>query len=348
MRIAVLGSGSGGNAIVVESDSKRLLIDAGFSCREIERRLSAIGVDRQGFDALVLTHEHSDHTKGVARFARRNKTPIYATEGTLQGLDLDTRFLDIQVIASGELVEIGDWVVEPFAVPHDAREPIGMVVEDRQGHRLGLVADLGSRSQLAWARLTDLDFLILESNHDLEMLRSGPYPWPLKERVAGRHGHLSNKEAAEGIGELDTGRMSWLVLYHLSRTNNLPALALQEAGEALSRQTSRAELCVTHQLEPKSWLELELHPAYIENLSCVGFLGSKITGRLRTSRTWGYMPFSTEVRRAPGSFRGMALESTSIGVWGRCPTSSAPKSSGACLEIVPSVTPDIRPLARAC
>jgi phosphoribosyl 1,2-cyclic phosphodiesterase len=260
MRAAVLGSGSSGNALVVESGSKRLMIDAGFSCREIEKRLAMIDVDCRDFDGLVLTHEHSDHTRGVSRFARRNKVPIYATEGTLAELSLDARFLDIHVLTSGQSVEIGDFVIEPFAIPHDAREPIGVVVEDSEGHRLGLVADLGSRSQLAWARLTELDFLVLETNHDLDMLRSGPYPWPLKQRVAGRHGHLSNREAAEGIGELDTRRLKWAILYHLSRTNNLPALALQAAGEALSKQSSEAQLCVTLQTEPTAWLELETQP----------------------------------------------------------------------------------------
>ncbi len=257
MRVVVLGSGSSGNSLVVESGSKRLMVDAGFSCREIEKRLALIGIDGGDIDGLVITHEHSDHTRGVARFARRNKVPIYATEGTLEELNLDGTFLHVHALSSGQIIEIGDFTIEPFAIPHDAREPIGVVVEDREGHRLGLVADLGSRSQLAWARLTDLDFLVLETNHDLEMLRSGPYPWSLKQRVAGRHGHLSNREAADGIAELDASRLRWAVLYHLSRTNNLPALALQAAGEALSRQGSSAQLWVTNQQEPSPWLELD-------------------------------------------------------------------------------------------
>lgn len=257
MRVAVLGSGSSGNALVIESGGRRLLIDAGFSCREVERRLKAIGLAEAGFDGLVLTHEHSDHTRGVGRFARRHRVPIFATEGTLQELGLDTRFIEVQIVTSGCRLEIGPFVVEPFAVPHDAREPIGVVVEDESGKRLGLVADLGCRSQLAWARLTELDYLVLETNHDLDMLRSGPYPWPLKQRVAGRHGHLSNREAAEGIAELDTARLQWAVLYHLSRTNNRPALAMQEAGEALDRQGSSARICVTEQHQPSPWLELD-------------------------------------------------------------------------------------------
>lgn len=256
MRMVVLGSGSGGNALVLESGQQRLMIDAGFSCREIEKRLNKVGIHDHRFDGLILTHEHSDHTRGVKRFARRHDVPIYATAGTLAGVGLADNGYKLEILASGRPVEIGHLMIEPFAIPHDAREPIGLVVEDAQGKRVGLVADLGARSQLAWGRLTDLDALILESNHDLDMLRSGPYPWPLKQRVASRHGHLSNREAADGIPELDSSRLQWVVLYHLSRTNNLPALALDTVGEALSREGSPAEICVASQIEPTPWMKV--------------------------------------------------------------------------------------------
>jgi phosphoribosyl 1,2-cyclic phosphodiesterase len=256
MRLAVLGSGSGGNAVVVESGSRRLLVDAGFSCREIESRLARIGIDARLFDGLVLTHEHSDHVRGAARFARRHELAVFATTGTLEESALPEKGLTTEVLRSGEAREIGGFVVEPFDIPHDAREPVGVVIEDGAGHRIGLVADLGTWSHLAWGRLTDLDALVLETNHDLEMLRSGPYPWPLKQRVASRHGHLSNREAAEGLPELLSDRLQWVVLYHLSRTNNIPALALESVGEKLDREGSKARLCVTDQLEPTPWLEL--------------------------------------------------------------------------------------------
>jgi phosphoribosyl 1,2-cyclic phosphodiesterase len=255
-RLVVLGSGSGGNALVLESGSRRLMVDAGFSCREIEKRLATVGLDADGFDGLILTHEHSDHTRGAKRFARRHDVPVYATAGTLEGLGLGENGIEIQVLASGRQAVVGDFLLEPFAIPHDAREPIGLVVQDPEGRRVGLVADLGARSQLAWGRLTDLDALILESNHDLDMLRNGPYPWPLKQRVASRHGHLSNREAAEGIPELDSSHLQWVVLYHLSRTNNLPALAVDSMGEALSRENSPAEICVASQFEPTPWMEV--------------------------------------------------------------------------------------------
>jgi phosphoribosyl 1,2-cyclic phosphodiesterase len=254
MRVAVLGSGSSGNAVVVESGSKRLMVDAGFSCRELERRLGMLAIDPSTIDALVLTHEHGDHCRGASRLARRHGMAVHATAGTLEGTGLEGQQISTAVIRSGETAEIGGFEVEPFAIPHDAREPVGLVIEDPRGHRLGLVADLGTTSRLAWGRLVDLDVLILETNHDLEMLRSGPYPWPLKQRVAGRHGHLSNREASEGIPELLSDRLGWVVLYHLSRTNNLPELAAESVGEQLVREGSGARLCVTSQVEPTAWL----------------------------------------------------------------------------------------------
>lgn len=256
LRLSVLGSGSGGNCLVIESGSRRLLVDAGFSCLQIEKRLASIGADSENFDGIVLTHEHSDHCKGASRFARRHDLEVYATAGTLEGTQLEQEGVRTQVIRSGRPVEVGSFSVEPFAIPHDAREPVGVVVEDRSGRRVGLVADLGTRSRLAWGRLTELDALVIESNHDLEMLRSGPYPWHLKQRVAGRHGHLSNKEAAEGLPELLCDRLKWVVLYHLSRTNNLPALAAETVGEELTRHGSAARLCVTSQTEPTEWMEV--------------------------------------------------------------------------------------------
>lgn len=255
-RFVVLGSGSGGNVLVVQAGARRLMVDAGFSCREIESRLAKVDIDASGFDGLVVTHEHSDHSRGVQRFAKRHRVPVYATEGTLKELGLEENGFETHTLCSGVPEEIGDFLIEPFAVPHDAREPIGVVVQDGKGNRLGLVADLGSRSRLAWGRLVELDALVLEANHDLEMLRSGPYPWPLKQRVASRHGHLSNREAADGIPELDTSRLQWVVLYHLSRTNNLPELASEVVGEAVDRAHSSAELCVTNQFEPTPWMVL--------------------------------------------------------------------------------------------
>lgn len=262
MRIAILGSGSRGNALVVESGGRRILIDAGFSCRELERRMGAVGVAPETVSALVVTHEHSDHVRGAERFARRHGVPVWATGGTLESGAAGVPSgggaggAAVHRLASGVPAEVAGFEVEPFAVPHDAREPVGLTVEDASGRRLGLAADLGSRSRLAWARLAGIDFLVLETNHDLGMLRSGPYPWVLKQRIAGSHGHLSNRDAADGIPELVSDRLRWVVLYHLSQTNNSPALAADAVGEVLAREACPARVALTEQDRPTEWLEL--------------------------------------------------------------------------------------------
>jgi phosphoribosyl 1,2-cyclic phosphodiesterase len=257
MRVGVLGSGSGGNAVVLESGPHRLLIDAGFSCKEIVQRMQALDFDPKTLGGLILTHEHQDHCKGARRLLNRFKLPVYGTAGTLASAGLRAEGARAGGgLRSGDHREIAGFVVEPFMIPHDASEPVGFVVEDPCGRRVGLVADVGCRTSLAWGRLRDLDVLIIETNHDLDMLRNGPYPWALKQRVAGRHGHLSNREAAEGLPELVGDRLRWVVLYHISRTNNLPTLAAAAIGEALDREGCPAQMAVTKQDHPTPWLEV--------------------------------------------------------------------------------------------
>jgi phosphoribosyl 1,2-cyclic phosphodiesterase len=259
LRIGVLGSGSGGNSVIVESGPHRILIDAGFSCRELVRRMKKLDFDPATLGALLLTHEHVDHCRGADRVARKLRLPVYATRGTLRGARLgDETARSARLLRSGEPCEVAGFLVEPFTLPHDASEPVGFVVEDPCGRRIGLVADLGCRTGLAWGRLRDLDVLLIETNHDLDMLRNGPYPWSLKQRIAGRHGHLSNRDAADGLPELMTDRLRWVALYHLSETNNLPALAAAAVGEALDRERCPARMVVTEQDHPSPWLEVTL------------------------------------------------------------------------------------------
>lgn len=256
LRFCVLGSGSSGNAVVIESEGRSLLIDAGFSCRELERRMGAIGLAPKTVMGLVLTHEHGDHIRGAARFSRRFGSPVHATRGTLSRVRLPRFAPEPVVVRAGEPIEIGPFRVEPFAVPHDAREPIGVVVENDAGHRFGLAADLGVRDRHAWSHLRDLDALVLETNHDLEMLMRGPYPWNLKKRIAGDRGHLSNADAADGVRELVGDRLAWVVPYHLSKINNRAAIAEEAIGDALSRVGSAAQVCVSNQVEPLPWMEV--------------------------------------------------------------------------------------------
>lgn len=278
MRLAVLGSGSSGNAVVIESGPaggpggarRRLLLDAGFSRRQILRRFRHV-LETAGelpddprrekeirFDALLLTHEHGDHVRGADVLVRRHGVGVWATEGTLESSKLSTGAREhARVVRSGHPFEVAGFQADPFHVPHDAREPIGFVVEDATGRRVGLVADIGSRSRLAWSKLRDLDVLILETNHDLQMLRTGPYPWSLKERVASRHGHLSNADAAEGLREAlqsNGDRLRTVVCYHLSRTNNDPRLVADRIGEVLEREGSAAEVVIACQDAPTPWL----------------------------------------------------------------------------------------------
>ncbi|MEM1202402.1 MAG: MBL fold metallo-hydrolase [Acidobacteriota bacterium] len=257
MRLAVLGSGSSGNSVVIESNHGRLMLDAGFTCRQLSLRLGALNRTPDGIDALLLTHEHRDHTQGADVLLRRHGLPFFATRGTLEGSRLPPKLRERgRVVRSGVRFEVAGFQVEPFGIPHDAREPVGFVVEDREGRRVGLASDIGYRSQLAWAKLRDLDALILETNHDVHMLRTGPYPWVLKQRVAGRRGHLSNEEASQGLADLVSERLRYVVAYHLSRTNNLPALVAQEIGERLDALGSNAQVVVSSQTEPTSWLDI--------------------------------------------------------------------------------------------
>jgi phosphoribosyl 1,2-cyclic phosphodiesterase len=257
MRVAVLGSGSAGNCLVVESGGRRILIDAGFSCREVEARCWRIGIDPSSLEAVILTHEHADHSHGADRIARRLDLRIYATEGTLRALRWSREAgRRLQAIASGWPYEIAGLHVETFGVPHDAADPVGVVISDQAGARVALIADLGCWSRLAAARVRDVDVMLLEANHDLEMLRRGPYPWALKQRVASRHGHLSNQQAAEAVPEVVSDRLRCVMLYHLSRTNNLPVLAQAAVSEALDRAGSGAAVMLTEQSRPSSWVEV--------------------------------------------------------------------------------------------
>jgi phosphoribosyl 1,2-cyclic phosphodiesterase len=257
MRVAVLGSGSAGNCLVVESAGRRILIDAGFSCREVEARCRRVGVEPETLEAVIITHEHNDHSLGADRLARRLGLAVYATEGTLKALHWSREARPrLHAITPGWPYEIAGFEVEAFPVPHDASDPVGVVVADRAGARIGFVSDLGCWSRLAGARLQDIDLLVLESNHDLEMLRRGPYPWALKQRVASRHGHLSNQQAAEALPELVSDRLRSIVLYHLSRSNNEPALAVEAVTSALDRLGSTARVTLTEQSRPSSWMEV--------------------------------------------------------------------------------------------
>ncbi len=232
MRFASLGSGSRGNATLIESAGTRLLVDCGFSAIETQRRLARLGCGAEEITALLVTHEHSDHIGGVGVLARRYSIPVWMTAGTARHKGLG-KLPQRHLFSCHEAFTIDGLSVAPFPVPHDATEPSQFVFSDGQ-HRLGMLTDVGCWTPHIEAQLSGCDALLLESNHDEQMLRDGPYPVSLKRRVAGRHGHLSNAQAAELLQRLDNGRLQHLVAAHLSEENNSPQLVRQLLANALN------------------------------------------------------------------------------------------------------------------
>lgn len=232
LRFASLGSGSAGNALVVEAGSTRVMMDCGFNLAETTARLDRAGLAPRDLAGICVTHEHSDHLGGVARFARRHAIPVYLTRGTSQWLPEDFPTVLVRLIDSHAPFSIGDVAIEPFPVPHDAREPVQYVFSDGDV-RLGVLTDLGIITAHVQEKLTRCEALVIEANHDLDLLMGGPYPYSLKQRVAGRLGHLSNGSAADLLRALDCTRLRHLVAAHLSAQNNTPALAVAALSAAL-------------------------------------------------------------------------------------------------------------------
>lgn len=257
MRFASLGSGSEGNGLVVEAGGTRLLIDCGFSPRETTRRLSRIGLEPADLAGILVTHEHSDHTAGVWGLARRCGLPVWITHGTLAALresdaDIDTS-IGVRLIHGESAFAVGELEVFPFTVPHDAREPVQYVVSDG-ARRLGVLTDTGCSTPHIEDVLSGCEALVLEANHDLDMLMGGEYPPTLKARVAGRLGHLDNGTAAGILAAIDTSRLQHVVAAHLSRKNNTPELARAAFSAALSCE--ERFIAAASQDEGFGWMEI--------------------------------------------------------------------------------------------
>jgi len=252
LKVTILGSGSRGNAVLVESGDTRVLVDAGFSGRDLERRLACADVDPTSITALVVTHDHTDHTRGMGVAARRWNLPLYLTELTLgacRGL-LDGSE-DVRTYRSDEAVEIGGVTVTPFLTVHDAIDPVAVTVTERAtGEKLGIATDLGRATSNVRHALAGCDLLMLEANHDPILLRESIYPWSVKARIGGSHGHLSNRAAAELAGELFHDGLCAVVLAHLSENANEPSLAMEVVGEALARRRFSGSLQVAPQERP--------------------------------------------------------------------------------------------------
>jgi phosphoribosyl 1,2-cyclic phosphodiesterase len=250
--ISVLGSGSRGNATFIKTDTVRLLIDAGLSRKELMARLESIGEDPHGIDAILVTHEHTDHSAGLKTLIKEESIQVCMTRGTAGALGAESYEWNgstLLPVTPGQGFMIGDVEVLPYRVPHDAAEPVAYRVRCG-GFQLNQVTDIGHVSDTVVEHLRGANVLILESNHDLEMLRVGPYPWNLKQRLMGRYGHLSNTAAAQFIRDQFDGAASHVVLAHLSSRNNHPELARQETSRALAgRGLASTTLVVTTQDE---------------------------------------------------------------------------------------------------
>lgn len=243
LRVSILASGSSGNITLLETESTRLLIDAGLGKRETLARLAAVEQTVDRLDGILITHEHADHCNGLPQMLGLWKAPLYVTEPTMDALQrtlpetLGKRLRGVEKIQAGQRFCVGDIEVHAFAIPHDAADPIGFTFR-ANGVKLALVTDLGYMPSLVKVHLRDADCLVLESNHDLDMLKVGPYPWVVKQRVLSRTGHLSNHAVSEFLADPDgfDARAQFLVLAHLSLENNNPDLARISAEEALSRR----------------------------------------------------------------------------------------------------------------
>jgi phosphoribosyl 1,2-cyclic phosphodiesterase len=257
--LTVLASGSRGNTAIVSSASTRVLVDAGISCRETFKRMKALGEDPHSLGAIMITHEHCDHVYGLAVLARKLSIPVYMTEATHYAWARSLRdvagempqLARLEIFSSGHSFQVGDIAVTPFTIPHDAADPVGFTFR-AEGVKLGFATDLGYVPISIADHLRGCDVLVMESNHDVEMLRGGPYPWSVKQRVMSRVGHLSNDALADFFcGDYD-GDAAYVVLAHLSEQNNHPELARSAAEKALgSRRTLlRNRVLLATQEEP--------------------------------------------------------------------------------------------------
>ena len=232
--ITVLGSGSKGNSIVIHGKDGAILLDVGFSLRETRRRMAAAGVDDNALSAILVSHEHTDHTKGLRVAANHYRIPVYCNRGT--GEILKQREVEperLHLFATGNAFRVNEFTVEPFSLPHDAMDPVGFTVRSN-GCKLGVVTDLGHVSHMVCHHLRECDILVVESNHDMEMLNQSSRPWSLKQRIVSRHGHLSNQAGMELLKQILHERTRHVILAHASQDCNRYELAEACGAETLS------------------------------------------------------------------------------------------------------------------
>ena len=247
-----MGSGSRGNSTLIEDEDTCILVDLGFTLKETLRRLHRLGRNPEDICAILVTHEHADHIHGVAAFARKYGTPVYLTPGTYNRARMGV-MPSVHKVNCHRAFRIRNIGVEPVPVPHDAKEPCQYILSSRR-RKVGVLTDLGHITPWVEQQYERCDALLLECNHDYRMLMDGPYPWPLKQRVGGLHGHLSNEQSAELLHKVEMSRLQHLIICHISEQNNLPALAMDAVQEPTARWSG--ELHVASQDDGFRWIEL--------------------------------------------------------------------------------------------
>jgi phosphoribosyl 1,2-cyclic phosphodiesterase len=221
VKICSLASGSKGNCLYLETGDTRVLIDAGLSLRETVLRMDACGIDPSGVHAVLVTHEHIDHIRSAGSFSRRFRVPVYASHLLRKKAEKYLHKAAVIEFEAGDLCQFRDISIDPFPITHDSCDPVGFVLESHEG-KCGSATDLGTVTRLVTEKLRGCRALNLESNHDVDMLMEGPYPWELKQRIKSRHGHLSNEESLDLLHELAHDGLEALVMAHLSEVNNHP------------------------------------------------------------------------------------------------------------------------------
>jgi phosphoribosyl 1,2-cyclic phosphodiesterase len=244
LAVCTLASGSKGNSTYISDGATSILVDAGLSGTEIQRRLNSRSLSAEDLDAIVVSHEHSDHIKAVGVLSRRYKLPVYINRRAGNALKPLGKIQQLRMFDCGTTFQIHKLQIHPFSISHDAADPVGFTI-GQNGTKMGIATDLGIATSVVKEHLKNCSLLILESNHDPDMLASGPYPWPLKQRIKGRTGHLSNVDSKNLLQELQHDRLEHVVLAHLSETNNTPRKAYEEVAKALAR--SRTRLMVAEQ-----------------------------------------------------------------------------------------------------
>jgi phosphoribosyl 1,2-cyclic phosphodiesterase len=258
VQFTILGSGSSGNCAYVETAEARVLIDAGFSLRQIRQRLATIGRVPENLTGIIITHEHSDHIQGLPLLSQKLRLPVYCNRPTHEAIEYQSKAqLECRLFTTGTAFEIGDITVESFSIPHDAQEPVGFLLRT-PGVNIAFLTDLGHATRLVLERIRPANVLVLEANHDIKMLQDCPHrPWSLKQRILGRHGHLSNEAAADAAEQIMSAELRHLYLGHLSRECNRPELAQRVVQERLQRiGASHVNLALTHQAHPCPTLSL--------------------------------------------------------------------------------------------